>query len=235
MDIQDLDTAMDAMATSLAHPGDVGESLKRIVVAATQTVPGADYASITVRHPDNRLETVAYTSPLALYADELQYELREGPCYDAVTVDTTTYSPDLAKSSEWPTFGPKVAEEGLRSQMGVRLSNEDGKVTGLNLYSTRLEAFVDAEPLIRLFASHARVVMGFATELQTLKGAVGTRETIGTAIGIVMERYGLTKERSFAFLIRISQNTNTKLRDVASDIVGLGSSAADSSRPPVSS
>jgi ANTAR domain/GAF domain len=221
MDIDDLDDAMDAMSESLARRGDVGESLNRIVAAATETVPGADYASITVRHPNGRLETVASTDSTAVHADELQYELREGPCYDAVTVDSTTYSRDLSSSSAWPNFGPKIASEGQLSQMGVRLSNDEGTVTGLNLYSTQRNAFADSEPLTRLFASHARVAMGFATELQTLKGAIGTRETIGTAIGIVMERYGLTKERAFEFLIRISQNSNTKLRDVAADVVRL--------------
>lgn len=224
MTFADFDTAMDAMADSLLQRGDVGQALGRIVVAATQTVPGADDASITVRHLDGHLETTAATDEVVRYADELQYELREGPCYDAVTVESATYSRDLSRDTQWPRFGPKVAELGLLSQMAVRLSNDGGRVTGLNLYSRTRNSFEDHEALPQLFASHARVALGYATELQSLQGAIGTREIIGKAIGIVMERYKLTPERAFEFLIRLSQNSNRKLRDIAAELVRVTSS-----------
>jgi AmiR/NasT family two-component response regulator len=55
-----------------------------------------------------------------------------------------------------------------------------------------------------------------------LKGAIGTRETIGKAIGMVMQRYDLSDERAFEFLIRVSQDGNIKLRDIAREIVSQG-------------
>jgi ANTAR domain-containing protein/GAF domain-containing protein len=219
MPFRKFDDAMLAMGEALSHPGDLDKALDRIVQAAAGTVPGADYASITVRRADGRLITTAATAAIVREADELQYELGEGPCYDAVTVDTVTYSPDLSRDPQWPRFGPKVAEMGLLSQMGLRLINRDGEVTGLNLYSHSRKAFEDPEGLPELFASHARVALGYATQLQTLQGAIGSRETIGKAIGILMERYDLTSERAFEFLIRQSQNSNVKLRDVAADVI----------------
>jgi hypothetical protein len=59
-------------------------------------------------------------------------------------------------------------------------------VTGLNLYSRNRKAFGNAEGVPELFASHARVALGYATQLQTLQGVIGSRETIGKAIGIIM-------------------------------------------------
>jgi ANTAR domain/GAF domain len=212
---------MRAMADVLARPGKPSESLDRIVQAASDTVPGADYASITIRRADGRLETVAATAGVVVRADELQYALREGPCYDAVTGDATTYAKDLSNSTRWPRFGPKAAELGLLSQMAVRLAEGQGTATGLNLYSRSLQAFEDDVDLAELFASHARVALGFAVQLETLQGAIGTRETIGKAIGIVMERYGLSSDRAFEFLIRMSQNSNVKVRDLAASIVDL--------------
>lgn len=64
------------------------------MIAACLTVPGADFASISVRRDDGSLETVAATDRVVLDADELQYDLREGPCYGAVTDDELTYSRD---------------------------------------------------------------------------------------------------------------------------------------------
>jgi AmiR/NasT family two-component response regulator len=48
---------------------------------------------------------------------------------------------------------------------------------------------------------------------------VRTRGLIGNAVGIVMERYQLTDDRAFAFLTRLSQDGNTKLRVVAEQII----------------
>jgi AmiR/NasT family two-component response regulator len=42
---------------------------------------------------------------------------------------------------------------------------------------------------------------------------------IGQAIGILMERYQMNDDRAFAFLVRASSQTNTKLRDVAKEVV----------------
>jgi ANTAR domain-containing protein/GAF domain-containing protein len=234
MPFRKLDEAMRAMAEALAQPGDLDQALDRIVNAAATTVPGADYASITVKRADGRLTTVAASGPIVREADELQYELREGPCYDAVTLDTTTYAPDLSRDPRWPRFGPKVAEMGLLSQMGLRLSRLEEEVTGLNLYSRSRKAFEDDDGLPELFASHARVALGYAMQLQTLHGAIGTRETIGKAIGIVMERYELTGERAFEFLIRLSQNSNVKLRDVAAGVIEVRRRADNGEGPPAS-
>jgi hypothetical protein len=222
-----LDAEMRAMADALARPGNPHESLDRIVQAASDTVPGADYASITIRRADGRLETVAATARVVVQADELQYALREGPCYDAVTGDAATHARDLANTARWPRFGPKAAELGLLSQMAVRLAEDQGTATGLNLYSRRLQAFEEDADLSELFASHARVALGFAVQLQTLQGAIGTRETIGKAIGIVMERYRLSSDRAFEFLTRMSQDSNVKVRDLAASIVDIRSGGDD--------
>ena len=59
----------------------------------------------------------------------------------------------------------------------------------------------------------------YAQEIHNLQEAMRTRTTIGQAVGIVMERYKLTDERAFAFLTRVSQHRNIKLRLVAQEIV----------------
>lgn len=219
-DIALLQKMMAEVAASLSEPGDLGDTLQRIARTARDTVPGADFASITVRQRDGRLDTVVTTDPIVMQADCIQYELREGPCYDAVTDTETSYCPDLGADSRWPGYAPRAARLGLSSQLAIRLSARDGTYTGLNLYSSLADAFGDdPSGVVRLFASHASVALGFARELDTLKEAVGSRQIIGEAIGIVIERYGLMEERAFEFLIRLSQTSNVKLREVAAEIV----------------
>ena len=57
------------------------------------------------------------------------------------------------------------------------------------------------------------------SELDQLRRALETRTTIGVAVGIVMERYGLGQDRAFEALSRWSQESNRKLRDLAADLV----------------
>jgi len=210
---------MRDVAASLAEPGDRNEALGRITLAAVQTVQRVVFGSLSVRHLDGSLETIAATSPLIDKADQVQYQLREGPCYDAVTNGPVAYSADLSTDQRWPRFGPRAAALGLTSQMAIRLADDAGTATGLNLYSGARDGLTGSHDLALLFASHAALAFGFADQLQGLRRALETRGTIGTAIGIVMERYEITDERAFELLIRVSQNINMKLRDVAADIV----------------
>lgn len=210
---------MNDVAANLGEPGELADTLARITRAAQETVPGVAHASISLRHADGRLETKAATNPLVDEADQIQHDLAEGPCYDAVTDSLVTYSPDLAHATEWPRYGPKAAALGFRSQMAFRLYEKGAERAGLNLYSLELHAFEDSAEIAALFASHARVALGHAQDRDSLSAAITTREDIGKAVGIVMERYQLTGERGFELLIRLSQTSNIKLRDVAAQIL----------------
>jgi AmiR/NasT family two-component response regulator len=55
--------------------------------------------------------------------------------------------------------------------------------------------------------------------VENLKEAMQTRQLIGRAVGIAMERYRLDEQRAFAFLARVSQTSNVKLRAVAEELV----------------
>lgn len=46
-----------------------------------------------------------------------------------------------------------------------------------------------------------------------------TRQHIGIAVGIVMQRYGLDQDRAFQYLARVSQSSNIKLREVAEEVI----------------
>jgi hypothetical protein len=210
---------MDAVARSLGEPGDLPQTLGRITRSAREMVPRADYVSISIRHADGTLETVAPTDPLIEKADELQYSLREGPCYDAITDNQVTYSGNLATDPRWPTYGPRASAMGFCSQMAMRLHTEGTIRTGLNLYSRKRAAFGDSRQVAEIFVSHAKVALGYAQEVNTLRAALATRKVIGEALAIVIEQNSIDAERAFEFLIRVSDNSQLKLRQVAAEIV----------------
>lgn len=103
---------------------------------------------------------------------------------------------------------------------GGQVVPRPGHPGDINFYSTISdEVSRDAQVLARLFATHAAVELGHAHERQTLNEAVRTRQVIGQAIGIIMERYNVHEDRAFAFLVRASSHANIKLRSVAQELV----------------
>jgi hypothetical protein len=188
-------------------------------MSAVRNVPGADFVSITVRTHNETLRTMAATDPLAAQADRLQYELLEGPCYAAVTEERFVLVNDMAASTAFPRYGPKAVELGIGAQAGVHLV-ENGERAGLNLYSRTPEAFGRSTVhYAELFATHAGALLGYAKQVEQLSEALHTRTDIGTAVGILMERYGITHDQAFGFLARNSNQRNIKLRVLAQHVI----------------
>jgi hypothetical protein len=187
--------------------------------AAVDNIPGAEFASVSVRRRDQRLETIAATDELADLVDRIQYELREGPCYAAVTDEAFVLVNDLTRAAHFPRYGPRAVELGVRSQLATQVAH-DGSQAGLNVYSRRPDAFDRSSvQLAELFGTHAGVVLGYARAVDTLGEAMQARQDVGTAVGIVMERYQIDRDRAFEFLVRLSSHRNIKLRIIAAEIV----------------
>jgi len=213
--------AMSRVAKSLGDGADVDTTLQTLTQAALEALPGVDSVTITMADRDGSLRTLAPTSELGQRADALQYELQEGPCLDAVALEQTIRSVDLTDEQRWPAYTPRAAQLGIGSQMAVEIFRTSFTCAGLNLYSTTTGALDDSRHIVELFASQAAIAMNFVRATQTLQDALISRKTIGQAIGIVMERYGLNEDRAFDFLVRTSQDGNVKLRTVAQNIVDV--------------
>lgn len=197
-------------------PGDLDATLGSITRAAVEVVPDVAFASITVRHSDGRLSTSAPTDPSILALDAAQYQFREGPCYEAATETVHVTSPHLAEDDRFPRYGPVAVAAGIRAQAAIRLfDGPDDSNGALNLYSVESGSFEDLEPLGQLFVHHSAVALAYARQVTQLQEAVRTRQLIGQAVGVTMERFDLDDARAFAFLTRLSQDNNIKLRVIA--------------------
>lgn len=160
--------------------------------------------------------------------DELQSATDEGPCLDAIREGGTRYAVDLEEDPRWPSFGAAAAELGIRSAVAFRLS--DHPVSALNLYARYPAAFGATDRAKGLiFATLAGLALDAAEEraddvlrVANLHEALRTRELIGQAQGILIERERITGEQAFDVLRRASQHLNIKIRDVARTLVETG-------------
>lgn len=196
------------------------QTLQAIVDGAVDTVPGCEYAGVSLRRGKGVVETPASTHDLVRAADESQYALGEGPCLDAIWVDDTYLIDDLTCEQRWPRWTRHAISLGIRGVLSVRVSTPAGVMGGLNLYSCRPHAFdEDAVHVAHGYAQIAATALEVVTKAEGLQTALQTRHMIGVAQGILMKRFQLDIEGSFALLKRYSQTQNVRLRDVATQIV----------------
>jgi GAF domain-containing protein len=219
----DLAGRLSDLARTLQDEDGVDETLQAIVDAAVGTVPGAQYAALSVVERRREIHTRAGTADVVFKVDQVQYDTGEGPCLSAVYDQQTVSLPDMTTEQRWPKFTARTAELGVRSMLSFQLYVQQDNLGALNLYSEHSNAFDDdSEHVGLLFASHAAVAMSGAQQQQHLNKAMAARDVIGQAKGILMERHKLTADQAFSVLSRASQHTNTKLVDVARALTDTG-------------
>jgi ANTAR domain-containing protein/GAF domain-containing protein len=207
----------------------VADVLTQVVRAASGVLPDAQLVSVTLRSDDGHLHTPVETDPLAVELDELQYRYGEGPCFDAARNPGLTYvhSADLGVETKWPRFGPDAATRGYRSVLSTALLPDvvPPRLSGaLNLYSTSDGKLGDGttRDQVLLLATHASLALAGTEAVRLaelrhahLRRALDTRDVIGQAKGILMQRRGISADEAFDLLRRASQDLNVKLAELA--------------------
>ncbi|MEV7140580.1 GAF and ANTAR domain-containing protein [Streptomyces tauricus] len=220
--------AVAEMARDLLAQDSAQGTLDRVVEHAKVLINGCDEAGIlTVRQGE--VHALAATSDLVRRSDRIQQDLQEGPCFDAVTDRQQIYAiEDLREpNKQWPRLAPELRKLGMGSMMGFLLFTEDDNLGALNVYSYEPDTFDEtARRAGWILASHAAVAFSAARTHQQLSHAMETRHEIGEAMGILMERYGLTEDAAFKVLKKTSQDRNVKLREIARQICRTGEKPA---------
>lgn len=237
----DIAASFAEISRALYSARTVKETLQRIVNFSVGTIDGCSGAGISFVQ-EGEIVTPVWTEQQVLEVDLMQYTTGQGPCLDAIAKRDSFYAEDLLTDPRWPTFGPMAAEAGMRSLLSFCLFGE-ATLGALNLYAQIPHAF---DPTDRakglIFATHAGVALAAAGQLEDmtralgvevkrlkdLQGALASRQLIGRAEGILMQRELITADQAFDLLRRASQHLNTKLREVAQYVVDTG----DVPRPP---
>ena len=220
------------IAEQLYDADNVDDVLSRIAEAAVSTVAGCQMASVTLSERTG-YRTAASTDPAATAVDHAQCQADEGPCLDAINAPMV-YAPSFP-DERWPTLASRPTESGVQSVLSHHLATAPSGTTdpgggSLNSYGVTQDAFNDtAREIGFILAAHASVAARAVDERSTLQSlgqgleqAVLTRDVIGQAKGILMERLKLTPEDAFDLLRRSSQHLNVKLRDVAGRLTETG-------------
>jgi GAF domain-containing protein len=211
----DVARALRNVARSLEAEPDLQRTVEGIVSAVTDTVPGAEAGGVSLWE-GKVLRTVAATSDLVARVNAVEHALNEGPCLEALRERRTYRIDDMSQEKRWPRFAAAAHTEGIRSMLGYRLFTSGRTLGSLDLYSTQLNAFDDeAEIVGELFAAHAAIALLGSTQQSEWRAALNSRDIIGMAKGILMNRDGLSDDQAFNLLVSASQHANMKVHDVA--------------------
>ncbi len=216
----DLAVRFAGIARLLQAQDDTDALLDHLVAAAVEVVPGAQDGSVSVVTGRATVTSQHPSSGFPARLDALQLEAGQGPGLDATYEHRTVRVPDMTREQRWPRFAEPAARAGVRSMLALQLSVCGDHLGALNLYSREPGAFdAESERVGLLLASHAAVALADARRIDQLARAVATRDLIGQAKGMLMERFRIDQDQAFRVLTRVSQHTHRPLRDVARELV----------------
>ncbi|MCV7236417.1 hypothetical protein BST20_24630 [Mycobacterium branderi] len=195
--------------------------LDELTEGAVQWVPGAQYAGITVTRRRSDIETAAATGSYPLILDDIQRRHREGPCLSAAWAHQTIRIDDLAVDDRWPRYcADAIAQTPIRSMLCFQLFGQDQAVGALNFFSEGINVFDNESVELGLvFATHAALVWNMQRRDEQFRSALASRDIIGQAKGMLMERYRIDAVAAFDLLRRLSQESNVPLAQIAQQVV----------------
>jgi GAF domain-containing protein len=195
--------------------------LAELAEHAAAEVPGAQYAGITLTRNHKHIDTPAATHKWPILLDEIQQRHREGPCLTAAWEEKTVHVANLETDERFPLYRRDALEQTpIRSIMAFQMFIADETMGALNVYAEHPDVFDQSSRDIgRIFAAHSSVAWNAVRRDEQFKRALASRDTIGQAKGMIMERYHVDAVQAFEVLRKLSQDSNVPLVQVASDLV----------------
>ncbi|MGE2734907.1 GAF and ANTAR domain-containing protein [Mycolicibacterium vaccae] len=216
----DLARRMAELARTVATPYRVNDVLSEVTGEVMNLIPGATAAGVLFVGKDGGFESVAGTSDLPHRLDELQMRYSEGPCLEAATREQVVCTEDFRTEKRWPMYSPAAVELGVLSSLSFKLYTSSRTAGALNLFALEPNAFGAADETTgTILAAHAAAAIMASRNTEQLESALATRDRIGQAKGIVMERYNITDVAAFEMLRKLSQDSNVKLADIAQRVI----------------
>lgn len=230
------DTSEQFTASELVHDiggaADVEDAANRTIKHALD-LTGARWAEILEplgQHAPRVLATTDSELTLEmLRLGELSSERPElpgqRPAADQIVID------DLSTDERWPELAALVRDHvPVRSAVLQFIVVEGRYAAVMPVYDDRLRYFTQTHQralhALAEIAGFALAGLAATRQVEQLTRALQSNRAISTAVGIVMATHRLPEEEAFRRLVRASQHSNRKLRDIASDVTGASGASS---------
>jgi hypothetical protein len=175
-------------------------------------------------------ETVSASDALAARIDELQFDLGEGPCWDAVATALPVLAPDLRShpSGRWPAFSRAILDDELGAIFAFPLFVGPLRIGAVDLYALRpteltdtqsMQASAMAEVVSRRVLRRAIMRMNQDAGSDDKTSNAFSRRVIHQATGMVLSQLDIASDDARLVIEGHAFASNRSMMDVATDIV----------------
>jgi len=211
-----------ALVRSMAALSDPLEALGQVVDRTLAVVPHAESVLATLS-PARQETMVVGSDEVATGMYAAQGDAAQGPTLDAMTELVIISGHDLATDPRWPTLAPRTVDLGVAAAVALPIIVDDNSVGTLTILgrtpcSLSESTLHTAAPI----AAIAGLVLARIDIAGSFAEAMSSRDVIGQAKGILMERHRIDAAAAFERLKEASQRSNRRLRDVADHLAATG-------------
>jgi hypothetical protein len=206
---------------------------ERVAELSTECIPGAVATGVTLFEGVRPLTHIA-SDEIARRLDEHQIDHADGPIAESIERAEPVLVDDLIGDGRWPSLRALAVELGVAGVVACELAVHRApgwqSLGAFTAYAEEPGALTDESlDAAALFAAHLSIVAAFDRDRHdvvrreaALHRALGSRDVIGQAKGILMERQHLTAGDAYDVLRRSSQQLNIKLSEVAARLAESG-------------
>lgn len=195
--------------------------LARFAVLASTHIDGVAHASMMAMAGTRGLRPAAASGEFPHLGDKIQEDALEGPCLDVMSARGVVRVDDLARESRWPYFTEAMlSQTPVRSMLCFRLYTNVQDWGALSLHANEPHAFdADAERSGQVLATHAALTLQTVERSRQFRSSLGSRDIIGQAKGILMERYDIGAGVAFSLITRLAQESTKPVVVIAKEVV----------------
>ncbi|TFC96843.1 MULTISPECIES: GAF and ANTAR domain-containing protein [Cryobacterium] len=173
-------------------------------------------------------ETICASDASAARLDELQFDLGEGPCWDALATRRPVLTSDIRRhrNPNWPVFRHTIDETDIGGLFAFPMSVGSLDIGAVDLYSHRPRCLTgaevaDATALVRIAARQVlrRVLLSHTMKPDPGADAGYSRRVVHQATGMVLAQVDLSASDALLILQGYAFSHGRTVREVAEEVV----------------
>ncbi len=171
-------------------------------------------------------ETLSASNDVAARIDELQFDLGEGPCWDALATRKPVLAPDVSALAphRWPAFSPALARDQVGALFAFPMFVGHLPIGAIDMYShtpTGLDP-VQTRQAATLAALLGKQILRLSLEAlpeESMSERRHSRRAIHQATGMVLAQLDLPPDEAHLVIQGHAFSTGRSMMSVAQDII----------------
>lgn len=223
---RDLGAVLADFSNVLADEHGPTEVLHRLADYVTELLPVHGVGILLLA--GDGIEVATANTDAGMVVEQLEVDLREGPCTECMEKGEQILTPDLAAAADrYPRFVPRALEAGIRSIHALPMTVRGQQLGSMDVVATK-ELHLDAAQLATAqvlgdvattYVANSRTLSEKTKLAGQLQHALDSRVLIEQAKGVLAERHHLTVTAAFDRMRQYARSNQRKLHEVATEVV----------------